>query len=282
MNDWQHHNHRSFLWITLRAINSIIGLEIHMRIIVWFSCGAASAVSAKIAVNTYGGDAVDVVYCDLFSDEHPDNRRFFGDVQKWIGKEIKVINSDKYSSVDDVFDKTRYMSGINGARCTVEMKKMPRFAYQQPHDTHVFGLTADEDKRIDRFNSNHPDLKLDWVLQTHGYRKEDCYRILRRAKVELPVMYSLGYRNNNCLGCVKATSAGYWNMIRRDFPDTFEKRAKQSRDLGVRLTRVNGERVFLDELPADYIPAEPLENISCGPDCGEYQNTLFDDLGNDR
>ena len=40
-----------------------------------------------------------------------------------------------------------------------------------------------------------------------------------------------------------------------------------SRQLGVRLTRFNGERVFLDELPADYLPAEELENISCGPDC---------------
>jgi hypothetical protein len=31
---------------------------------------------------------------------------------------------------------------------------------------------------------------------------------------------------------------------------------------------VRGVRVFLDELPEDYLPAEPLEDISCGPECG--------------
>jgi len=43
---------------------------------------------------------------------------------------------------------------------------------------------------------------------------------------------------------------------------------RQSRELGVRLTRLKGERIFLDEIPADYDSTEALvENISCGPDC---------------
>ena len=74
-------------------------------------------------------------------------------------------------------------------------------------------------------------------------------------------------RTSTCLGCVKATSATYWNMIRRDFPDAFNKRAGQSREYGARLVRVRGERVFLDELPIDYWPTV-VENVSCGPDCG--------------
>ncbi len=41
------------------------------------------------------------------------------------------------------------------------------------------------------------------------------------------------------------------------------------REIGVRLTRHNGKRIFLDELPSDYLPAEPLEDISCGPVCGD-------------
>jgi len=81
-------------------------------------------------------------------------------------------------------------------------------------------------------------------------------------------MYELGYSNNNCIGCVKATSAKYWNKIRADFPEHFERRAQQSRELGVRLTRVDGERVFLDELPEDYLFGE-MESISCGPDCAQ-------------
>ena len=38
-------------------------------------------------------------------------------------------------------------------------------------------------------------------------------------------MYKLGYNNNNCIGCVKGGQA-YWNKIRIDFPETFNKMAK--------------------------------------------------------
>ena len=50
-----------------------------MRHVVWFSCGAASAIAAKVAVEKYG-DSVEVVYCDTLSSEHPDNARFYREV----------------------------------------------------------------------------------------------------------------------------------------------------------------------------------------------------------
>lgn len=237
------------------------------RVVVWFSCGAASAVAAHLALQKYGHERVEVAYCDLLADEHPDNARFMRDVEEWIGKKVTVVRSDRFDSVDDVFTQTRYMSGIGGARCTVEMKKVPRFKFQQADDIHVFGFTADERARIERFDATNPELLTDHILMEQNVRKEDCYRLLDEAGITLPAMYALGYKNNNCIGCVKATSATYWNMIRRDFPDVFARRAVLSRELGVRLTRVKGDRVFLDELPADYLPAEPIEDISCGPDC---------------
>lgn len=235
------------------------------RVIAWFSCGAASAVAAKLAVEKYQ-DRCSVVYCDTMSTEHPDNKRFFDDVQAWLGVPIAVIKSERFESVDDVFMKTRYMSGIYGARCTVEMKKIPRLNFERPDDVHVFGLTADERLRIDRFNDDHPEMVLEWMLLEAGLTKGQCFARLKQDGLTLPVMYSLGYRNNNCLGCVKATSARYWNMIRRDFPEVFRRRSEQSRELNVRLTRHRGARIFLDELPKDYM-AGGLENISCGPDC---------------
>ena len=235
------------------------------RRVVWFSCGAASAVVAKIATAEY--DNVEVVYCDTMADEHPDNMRFYEDVEEWIGQRIDTIASDKFGSIDDVFAKRRYLAGIAGAPCTVAMKKMPRFAYQQVDDIHMFGFTADEPDRIERFNQNNPELDAEHLLADRGITKADCYRIIEEAGIVMPAMYLLGYSNNNCLGCVKATSGSYWNMVRRDFPDVFARRAEQSREYGARLVRVRGERVYLDELPTDYWPSE-VEHISCGPDCG--------------
>lgn len=236
-----------------------------MRRVVWFSCGAASAVAAKLAVEKYGPVETSVVYCDTMANEHPDNERFFNDVERWIGKRITVIGSKKYETVEDVFRRERYMSGIAGARCTVEMKKVPRLAFQTPDDIHIFGFTADEQHRITRFEEQNIEL-LEWILRDEGYTKADCLAAVERAGIQLPVMYRLGYKNNNCLGCVKATSTKYWNQIRRDFPDVFQQRAEQSRDLGVRLTRIKGKRIFLDELPHEHDDGV-LEDISCGPDC---------------
>ena len=233
-----------------------------MRTVVWFSCGAASACAAKLAPPW-----AHVVYCDTLASEHPDNVRFLRDVEDWIGQKVQVIKSKHFSSVDDVFERTRYMSGIKGARCTVEMKKIPRFAFQQPDDTHIFGLTADEEPRIRKFEANNPDITLQWILRENGLTKEGCYAMLRDAGIKLPLMYGLGFKNNNCIGCVKATSAKYWENVRRHFPEIYDRRARQSREIGVRLARYKGNRIFLDELPVVVEDKTPEGDIECGPVC---------------
>lgn len=237
------------------------------RVVVWFSCGAASATAAWLALDIYGAERTRAVYCDTLASEHEDNRRFLREVQQWLGVPIEIIHSEDYASVDDVFERTRYMSGIAGARCTVEMKKVPRFKYQQPDDIHVFGLTADEEGRIADFEANNPELSLAWVLRDRGYKKADCYAALKAAGIALPVMYGLGFDHNNCIGCVKATSPVYWDLTRRHFPEAFAKRARQSRDIGARLVRYHGERIFLDELPARITDKRAQEDIECGPIC---------------
>ena len=236
------------------------------RVVVWFSCGAASAVAAKLALEKYGKDRVSLVYCDVMVDEHPDNARFFKDVEAWLGVTVTRISSQKYTNLAEVFDRTRYMSGPAGARCTVEMKKVPRFNFQEWDDIHIFGYTFDEKKRAVRFEAHNPELFTDWILIDQEVAKQGCLDYLEDAGIKLPVMYSLGYRNNNCLGCVKASSVKYWNKIRKDFPDVFEERARQSRELGAKLVVLKKKRIFLDELPPEEDDGV-LEDLSCGPEC---------------
>lgn len=235
-----------------------------MRRVVWFSCGAASAVAAKLGTERYGS-ACEVVYCDTLATEHPDNARFMTDVERWIGRKVTVIRSDRYATVDEVFERTRYMAGIAGARCTTEMKKLPREAWQRESDTHVFGYTADEYKRAVTFEENNPALCVEWLLIEAHITKAMCLARLQEAGIILPVMYSLGFDHNNCIGCPKATSPGYWNRTRSLFPEAFERRARQSREIGARLVRIKGVRRFLDELPPD--ADAPDDDIECGPVC---------------
>jgi len=245
-----------------------------VRRVVWFSCGAASAVAAKMTLKDHPGALV--VYCNTMASEHPDNVRFMADVEQWLGVKVRILSSEKYSSVDDVIDKQRYMSGPKGARCTVELKKIPRFKFQRADDVHVFGYTSAERKRAERFEANNPELTLAWPLIDAGVTKAQCFQILQKAHIELPTMYSLGFKNNNCIGCVKASSPKYWAMIRDQFPEVFARRVAQSEKLGAKLIVLKGKHVSLADLPvADYSQLR-LPDISCGPECapttkGEWQ-----------
>jgi len=199
------------------------------RIVSWFSCGAASAVATKLAISA--GEPVTVAYCEV-KEEHPDNMRFLKDCGEWFGQEILILGNDKYSrSIYEVFDKTRYLVGPGGARCTGELKKEVRKNFELPGDTHVFGYTAEEVGRFDRFlDANNVDAIA--PLIDHGLTKSDCLAMVDNAGIELPEMYKLGYQNNNCRGCVKASSPEYWKKIKQDFPEHFERMNAMEKHLG--------------------------------------------------
>jgi len=241
------------------------------RVLVWFSCGAPSACATKAAIDRFGLDRVTPVYCDLSQNEDVDNIRFRRDCEQWFGRPITVIRNPKYLTIEEVFDDRKYMSGIKGAVCTGQMKKVPRFEFQNPEDVHVFGLTADEPRRIRKFTKDNPELNLLWILSELNLTKARCFYMVRQAGIELPRRYGQGFKNNNCECCVKATSLAYWVLSRRVNPSTFSDRAAQSRKLGVRLARIKGKRIFLDEIPPDnLIPKrflKRMENVQCGPEC---------------
>ena len=82
--------------------------------------------------------------------------------------------------------------------------------------------------------------------------------MLKGAGIRPPLTYALGFPNANCLPCVKATSPAYWALVRKEFPDKFARMVKLSRELDVRLTRINDVRIFIDEIPADFPTTNPI------------------------
>jgi len=227
------------------------------RTICWFSCGAASAVATKLVLKSIP-DAV-IAYCETGA-EHPDNERFMKDCEKWFGKEVTRIKSEQYDSTWDVWEKRRYLAGISGAPCTSELKFIPRMNFQLPSDTHVFGYTNDKSdiNRAKRMLETYPDMKQRHPLIDAKLDKRACLAIVINAGIEAPVMYGFGFQNNNCIPCVKATSASYWALVRKQFPTEFERMSVLSRELGARLTRLKGERSFIDEIPLDHPTTDPI------------------------
>lgn len=243
-------------------------------IAVWFSCGAASAVAAKLTVERFGK------LCDVrlvnnpVAEEDLDNLRFLRDVEAWIGVEVEFARHSDYpaASACEVWDRRGGMSFPHGAPCTVSLKKQARQQWEAANKPqwHVLGFTKDERRRHEMFVRTERENVLP-VLIDAGMSKEDCFALLRSEGVELPRVYSLGYPNANCIGCVKATSPTYWNLVRQQDPSVFAARAEQSRRLGSKLVRYRGERIFLDELPPDAKgrPLKSMKNVECGLFCEE-------------
>lgn len=247
------------------------------RVVCWFSCGAASAVATRLALQKYRGEReVVIAYCETGA-EHPDNKRFLNDCVRWFNQDVVRLKNQKYADTWELWEKRRFLSGVNGALCTSEMKVAPRMDFQLPSDLHVFGYTADaaDVRRANAFRERWDLMKVETPLIEAGLNKSNVLAMIEEAGIELPPMYALGFHNNNCIPCVKAQSPDYWSLVRKEFPTEFDRMARLSRELNVRLTRIKEERIFIDEIPQDWPTTDPIApacDFMCQfADFGEFQ-----------
>ena len=239
------------------------------RLVSWFSCGAASAVATKLIKPDV------IAYCDTGS-EDKDNARFMVDCEEWFNQKITILKNPDYNSTWDVWEKRRYISGIAGAPCTSELKVKPRLEFQRPDDVHVFGYTADaaDIKRAEALRENWPELTIETPLIDRGLNKAACLAMVAQAGIKPPRVYALGFKNANCKICCKATSPSYYALVRKEFPEDFYHMAYLSRKFGARLTRIKGERRFIDEIPMDQETTKPIApecDFLCGMAEGELK-----------
>lgn len=237
------------------------------RIVCQFSCGAASAVATKLALSEYGSRCF--ILNAFIVNEHPDNRRFLTDCERWFGVPVTVLRDEKYGAdIVQVFKRKQFMKGRYGAPCSRALKRDLLDAWARPGDVMVFGYTAEEADRLDDFRDRNPDRPVLAPLVDRGIGKEDCKAMLQRAGIELPMMYRIGYDNANCIGCVKG-GEGYWRAIREDFPVEFETLANVQDEIGpgsyLFRNRATGERYGLRDIP--HGPARRNESI---PSCSFF------------
>lgn len=238
------------------------------RVVSWFSCGAASAVATKLAIEKYG--KILIYYTDP-GQEHEDSKRFLSECEAWFGQRIRTLKNREYRDAMHVCETVRYLSSQQGAPCTSMMKKIPAGRVWNLGDIEIFGYTADELNRLELWKRENDERIIECPLIDHGITKDQCFDMLLAAGIELPMMYRLGFRNNNCIGCVKARdSVDYWKRVRKHFPVQFERVAKLEKDIGYSINRVTRDGVkvkvpLFDLPPGD--PTGPDPKISCGLFC---------------
>lgn len=229
--------------------------------VVWLSAGVSSFIAGYLVREI----VTDWIYIDV-ADQHPDSLRFINDCQKAIDKEIIILKSDKYKDVADVVRKTKMINSPHGAPCTGMLKKAVRRKWESEHKgdklNYIWGMDADEKQRAESIVRNNPEFGHIFPLIEKGLTKKDCHGLIDQLGIKRPLMYDLGYNNNNCIGCVKG-GMWYWNKIRRDFPEVFRERTELEREINH--SCING--VFLDELDPQAGKKSEELNGDCGVIC---------------
>ena len=239
----------------------------------WFSCGATSAVACKLALDMYGSDNVDLWYIETGA-SHEDNKRFLKDCEKWYNKKIYTARSLDFDSPLDVAKKELFNTPY-GAPCTKYLKRrvrqniiMPYYTAKNIDPIHILGFEYNihEVNRALRWREQHTK-KCAFPLILKGYDKARCLLELKKADIDLPAMYKLGYNNNNCIGCFKG-GIGYWNKIKKDFPETFKKVAELEKQTGHTCLKKNGKQLYLYDITPTMGRHKDLDI----PDCGLFCN----------
>jgi 3'-phosphoadenosine 5'-phosphosulfate sulfotransferase (PAPS reductase)/FAD synthetase len=228
-------------------------------IVSWFSAGVSSAVATKLKINK-----IDKIIYTHIDDQHPDTLRFIKDCEKWFGKKIEILQSP-YKSVENACRMSGgrgYVNGAAGAVCSRLLKRRVRKEWEIEQTellTYIWGLDCNEKHRAERIIESMPEQQHVFPLIENNITKQEAHQMLNANNIKRPVMYDLGYNNNNCIGCVKG-GKGYWNHIRIDFPEVFKKRAEMERF--IHGTCIKG--IYLDELD---------------PESGRHTPPIVDDCG---
>ena len=162
----------------------------------WFSAG----VSSFVAIYLMRHEIDEVIYIDI-ADQHPDTHRFLKDCEEALGKPIKYLKHNKYNSVKDVIEHFKFINSPYGARCTAELKKKVRLDWEKEQDClfrYVWGYDAKETKRAERVLNTMLEYEHVFPLIDKGLSKEEVHGVLQSLGIKRPVMYDLGYSNNNC------------------------------------------------------------------------------------
>lgn len=217
-----------------------------MKICSWFSAGVSSAVATYLALKKYPDLKILYIHID---NQHIDSLRFLHDCEIWFNKKIEILSSP-YRNIHNVITSQRYINGPTGAPCTRILKKRVRQEWEinNLYDAYVWGMdySKREINRAERIISSMPNINHVFPLQDEQINKANAHGILKNAGIKRPAMYELGYPNNNCVGCVKG-GRGYWNKIKKDFPDVFTQMLRDEISIGA--SCIKG--TFLKDLKED-------------------------------
>lgn len=181
----------------------------NQKIIVCFSGGHSSALSAVEVVRKYGKDGVVLLNHDISPHvEHEDIKRFKQEVADYLGLPITYANMDGWATTPplQVAIKNKGFKAFNSpAFCTARLKTEPFHKWLEQNgqkgDWVVYGFDAEETDRMMRRST---------IMMAMGYKAvypladwERTIYATEEVGIDRPITYQT-FKHANCIGCLKA------------------------------------------------------------------------------
>lgn len=207
-----------------------------MRIIVTISEGKASAWCAKWAFENFPKEKI-ILYFNDTQWEHPDLYRFLGDLEKYFNHKI-IFDSDERSP-EELFYDNNALANNRMPFCSRILKAERLQKFYKDGDMLIFGIGLEEKHRALRLIQvyqmvsvqKHKQCTLRFPLIEKKITGEQINNFLLDAKIEIPLLYRLGFLHNNCSGgCVRAGKK-HWKLLLDKLPKVYAERERVEEDV---------------------------------------------------
>src|SRR6056297_1859324 len=160
-----------------------------MKHIISFSGGLASFFEAKLSIEKYGKNNVELVFCDTKS-EDKDLYRFLRDSEKYFGLKITKLVDGR-----DIWEcafKDNFLYNSRVANCTVYLKMRQFHKYikkYKPNEIVVhIGFDYTEQHRFDKSKKHYLPIKIESLILDTTLTKNNMRQEIQKLGIELPLL----------------------------------------------------------------------------------------------
>lgn len=263
------------------------------KVIVSISGGNSSAVAAKRAIDKYGREAVELVFCNTLI-EDDDLYRFLGDVESHLNMPILRLTEGRTPlevAVDEHIIPNQMLAKCSDRLKVEVMRKYVAKLQAVGYDvTMVIGFDyRDAMPRGAKKEGRLPGTRQKWaeVGVTVDYplldepKELDSEATIRSWGIEPPRMYAMGYTHNNCGGCCVKQGKKDWRRTLKEFPERY--RQFEEWEKMMRQNPTNAAYTFLRDGRAGYEGRITLEQLRLETEAASLKElrllTLDDDMG---
>ncbi|TMR90544.1 hypothetical protein [Nonomuraea basaltis] len=225
------------------------------RHVIQMSGGIGSFCAAERVRVRYGAENMVLLFADT-KVEDPTLYQFLHAAAAYLKAPLVTVEDGR--TPFEVFRDVRWIGNSRVAPCTKHLKQKPCRAWLEEHcdpaDTILYvGIDHSESHRTPPITAGWAPWRVEFPMCEEPHlTREEMFDRCRAADIELPRLYSLGFKHNNCGGCCVRAGKKQWLRTLQEFPERYAEAERQEEELRAELGDVsilreqrNGQRYNL-------------------------------------